>query len=932
MSSGTVSGGTSYDWFDDWIRKRAGQSRFHTAMEIDRVLLGRFCAYLQQQHYPPERVAVLSEDQTAFGRVSEHSPCEHAINLYYPRDISTLRSAYQQQSIFGPSKPEDKSSTPSTALRGDLSEPSTNDHDTVRSYGGQLTPLAQESILLDIANRLSENRIEFVILRSTSSLDQIFLSQFLRRSYPEGRVVIDGADLLFSRGAEGKSLRGVMLLSTYPLITAEQDWTTWNLGGPKSYRIFGEDTSEGEYIAARGLFQDEGNVPLRDYSPPAWAVDATDKAFEEDYRPATWLGVIGRRQFWPLAVLNSNTLKKPKLTGTLLPSCASPCDTPPKDEAGNARPLEPPTAMWMFLLACVAWSAIHWYFCSHGSIFGSPRARAYFAPVPRMQHAVLIALGSALLGMLTVTVASGSGLFGAIEGWHPFHRSRTAIILGLLLLACAILAGKACVKNYALLPVTSHAAPRGKVRYWRRAAGYSAVLCFVLFAVLYWYLLHNLTPANRVPFFWRNVNFTSGVSALLPQILLFAGAYLWFWFNLRGLAHFGDDRPLLPKMADLPKLMPMFSDEQVRPAVENAALPLTNLLRLLVVLVGVIVICWVALKGDSVRTLGEHAFGELIFAWVCLYIAVILNDGFQTWQAWSELRQPLNYLDRLPLRRTLRALKGLSWGSIWKLSGNVLEERYRVISLQMESLTHLKNTVTDWVPDDSAGDGERRELLKKITDSENSRNAFVSWFVNLPENPPVTDLKPLHDYQEHLTSIAGMAMKNVLIRAWGREKESLVFGGSGPDANEPTELDISTEGLEPHVRAAEEFFVLPYLAFIQNILGRLRTIALGMVWLFVGATLAVSSYPFDPLNVLGGIFLVVFLLVGGFLVLVYSQMSRNATLSHITNTVPGQLGWDFWLRLVGFGVGPLIGLLTTLFPSITDFAFSWLEPSVQALK
>ena len=100
----------------------------------------------------------------------------------------------------------------------------------------------------------------------------------------------------------------------------------------------------------------------------------------------------------------------------------------------------------------------------------------------------------------------------------------------------------------------------------------------------------------------------------------------------------------------------------------------------------------------------------------------------------------------------------------------------------------------------------------------------------------------------------------------------------------------------------------------------------------LGLTLAVSSYPFDPLNVLGGIFLTVFVAVGGLTVLVYSQISRDATLSHITNTTPGELGMDFWLRLVGFGIGPLLALLTTLFPSIADFAVSWLQPGVQALK
>jgi hypothetical protein len=194
----------------------------------------------------------------------------------------------------------------------------------------------------------------------------------------------------------------------------------------------------------------------------------------------------------------------------------------------------------------------------------------------------------------------------------------------------------------------------------------------------------------------------------------------------------------------------------------------------------------------------------------------------------------------------------------------------------------------------------------------------------------------LRDFQEELASTAGLVMKNVLLPAWQKEKHSLIFNASRDEVKVggqgDAEVAIPTGKLPPHVRAAEEFFVLPYLAFVQNIFGRIQTIVLGSLWLFVCTTLAVSSYPFAPLNVLGGLFLTVFLLVGGLTVLVYSQMSRDATLSHITNTRPGELGWDFWMRLVGFGVGPLIGLLTTLFPSITDFVFSWLQPSVQALK
>jgi hypothetical protein len=31
-------------------------------------------------------------------------------------------------------------------------------------------------------------------------------------------------------------------------------------------------------------------------------------------------------------------------------------------------------------------------------------------------------------------------------------------------------------------------------------------------------------------------------------------------------------------------------------------------------------------------------------------------------------------------------------------------------------------------------------------------------------------------------------------------------------------------------------------------------------------------------------------------------MHRDATLSHVTNTKPGEFGTEFWIKIVGFGV------------------------------
>jgi hypothetical protein len=178
-----------------------------------------------------------------------------------------------------------------------------------------------------------------------------------------------------------------------------------------------------------------------------------------------------------------------------------------------------------------------------------------------------------------------------------------------------------------------------------------------------------------------------------------------------------------------------------------------------------------------------------------------------------------------------------------------------------------------------------------------------------------------------------MVASRILVPQWQEEKGSLILDLSKKsDEEKGDEKKPPVDSLPPYLRAAEEFFLLPYLGFIQNILGRIRTIALGMLCLFLAATLSVASYPFDPRPVLSGIFLFVFFVVGAIVFSVYAEMHRDATLSHITNTNPGELGMEFWFKLIAFGAGPLLGLLAAVFPEISGFVTSWLQPGVEAIK
>ncbi|HLM82912.1 MAG TPA: hypothetical protein VK302_20105 [Terriglobales bacterium] len=940
--SGGVSSELGVRWFKEFL-DNSGLGTFETAMEGDSLMAERLCKYLKVKGYRVDRLAMVSEDETAFG--ADDAMCYDPnfggpIHLYYPRDIAALRSAYEQQSIFRSGKQQSPGNTVSTTLRGDLSEPASSDHDTVRNYGGQLTPLAQESVLLNLVNVLKEKKIEFVLLRSTNSLDQIFLTQFLRRAYPGARIVIDGADLLFERGAEGSSLRGVMVLSTYPLLAWQQDWTSSMLNGNNgSYRIFGEDVAEGLYVAARDLFRDrtwwDATVPINNYAAPTWALAPNETGAEE--RPATWISVIGHHQFWPVAVLNSYTLNNHDPSGQL-PTAAGRGDEPVYMN-GDGHPLRLNTELVILLIVCSVWCLLHFVWCWRGSILPFPSLfrLAHFAPVEKLQHPALIAFGSLLPAAIAVVTAATSGLFTwDLGGW----RGRTLAGWTLSIIVVSFLA---CWNNYKL-----PGAPGKASATWQRRVGATALVVFGLFVLLRFRLIRNLTEADRIPLYWRSAHLLNGVSPLLPQLLLIAGMYLWFWFCLRGLALFGNDRPLLPKLDSLPTLdpgdrtsaMPMFSREKAAQAVEEQAIPVgKNYLQdmLPVTLFATGIVFALVLEDHALQTTGERLFGVVMFYWLSLCIAIILADTVQLWTTWRKLRPLLVYLDRLPLRRTLASLRGLSWGSVWAISGSTLEERYRVISRQFESLRHLGNLITAAVAEKSAPAKRRDDVLRRIEECQKNGRVFANWYVTLQDS--LTSIEPLQKFQEELAATAGSVMKNVLLPAWQRETDSLIFDRTRADGNGVTRQE-GGEAASPalpnsvptYVLAAEEFFVLPYLGFIQNILGRMRTIILGSLFLFVAATFAVSSYPFDPLPVLGGVFLAVFLITGGTVIVVFAQMHRDATLSHITNTRPGELGGQFWLHLLTFGVGPLLGLLTALFPSITDFVSSWLQPSMQALK
>ena len=163
-------------------------------------MIGRFLCGLYKNGYHPGSVAILSEDETAFG-TEWTSPqagkpsgggCDPkkeqpGLTLTYPRDISGLRSEYERASLLSSQSTNDSKAAVLRVLPTSiLEEEDANQSDTVDSYSGKERPLSEEAELLEAVDILRSKQIEFIVLRG-NPMDEIFLSQFLRRAYPAGQ-------------------------------------------------------------------------------------------------------------------------------------------------------------------------------------------------------------------------------------------------------------------------------------------------------------------------------------------------------------------------------------------------------------------------------------------------------------------------------------------------------------------------------------------------------------------------------------------------------------------------------------------------------------------------------------------------------------------------------------------------------------------------
>jgi hypothetical protein len=131
---------------------------------------------------------------------------------------------------------------------------------------------------------------------------------------------------------------------------------------------------------------------------------------------------------------------------------------------------------------------------------------------------------------------------------------------------------------------------------------------------------------------------------------------------------------------------------------------------------------------------------------------------------------------------------------------------------------------------------------------------------------------------------------------------------------------------------AEAFIALHYSPFLMYCVKQIQRL---MLFLSVGLLLLVlslNSYSVQSPQAIARFSLMLFVVVGTVALRCLLGIEKDPILSRIAGTTPGRLTSESYLKLIGYFALPTLGLLASQFPSISNFIYSWVAPTLQSAQ
>lgn len=254
-------------------------------------------------HIGDNQVAILRESGTAYGRSAANRtdttsiPCgDHRrlrasrfLQIPFPMNIGSLRAEFEEHPRTAPTEQQQVQQSRARLSLRDPERPGDRPPPT-----SALTAPTMEVVLNQIEAAVSANQIRALGILSSDVRDKLFLATELRRRLGDVQFFTYEGNALFLVPENNAELRGMLVVSSYPLNMQSQWWTPGRLFGQRM--SFADDGAEGIHNAV--LIQLGRGAEAADYGYPFHPVGIQIK-------PPVWISAIGRNQILPVTVVTT---------------------------------------------------------------------------------------------------------------------------------------------------------------------------------------------------------------------------------------------------------------------------------------------------------------------------------------------------------------------------------------------------------------------------------------------------------------------------------------------------------------------------------------------------------------------------------------------------------------------------------------------------
>jgi hypothetical protein len=500
----------------------------------------------------------------------------------------------------------------------------------------------------------------------------------------------------------------------------------------------------------------------------------------------------------------------------------------------------------------------------------------------------------------------------------------------------------------------------------------SLSLLLLLVAVLYlarrgpeWPKAANL-PERSLLFFERATNLSSGVSPVVPWVLLGLGFFWWAYARLKRLFLLDRHRveppfppPNDPDLGELNRDLPAAdvarlrelndSHRQLQGAVEEPHRAGATGKAWVIWLIVLFTFCRLASRFSP--TVEGAAYDSLLLLGLAIFCLCLVHALLELLSLWKALRRMLQEIAKLPMRQAYARIPR----RVTRMFGPFLS------SERPGHSTHLEDR------------GKQRELLlQSYAEVRFDLQQAVGY-----SDAQLAELDRGLEYRARgsAASCAGAALRAQLTRTsmvcfavlcafWKRLSLGEALGDPPPDATggEGEGADMGTTNGAPattgraaaavairrapakagHAEArvnrwrglVEDFVALEIVTYLAQFFAQLRNLLLFLTGGALLLLVTVASYPLEPQRLwllLAGVLAAAIALAA---IRMFVQIERDDVVSRVSGTTPNRINWlqgEFLKSVLVYAV-PLLAVLLAASTDLSDLLHAWFDPVFQVLR